>query len=233
MTISICIPFYLRGDYDNLALRRTFKHYSSLGYTLHLCGSEVAMSRTFAQPFLNKNTFYFEVPQNAFCNSSGGDDHLRKKFNDSLKTLPDTDWRCLVGADDIVPADFFTNLEYRNANRIAMAGIASDQPLMIVPHKESIPPFKVKLNYKVSLLPGVNAFSRAGWEFCKGNPYRLKGCETGAERYFRANGHIVSIPGYVIMLKGKNNLNTTEKIMRVHEHEVLNEQELELIKQYL
>ena len=105
--VSICIPFHLRGHSESQAYAIAFKHYASLPYTVHLCGSEGDASRNFASRFTNDTTRYVEVPQDKLTTLSKGDDTLRKKFNDSLATLPDSDWYCLCGADDIIPASFF------------------------------------------------------------------------------------------------------------------------------
>ena len=92
MKISIAIPFHLKGKEQNECYRRTFSHYASLPYTVHLCGSEGDLSRSFCEPFLSDNVKYFEVEQGEVCLSSNGSDVLRDKFNDSLKTLPESDW---------------------------------------------------------------------------------------------------------------------------------------------
>lgn len=235
MTIGICIPFYLRGKAINQAYVDTFTHYAGLGYTVILCGSEGEMSRKFSDRFLSDKIHYVEVPQDSFCDSSGGDDSLRKKFNDSLLRLTDFgnfDWFCLVGADDIVPKETFHRLELSNANNVAMAGVGYGQPLFIQPVDRSKIPFKVTLAYKVKLLPGLNAFSRpamiaSGWK-----PYQMKGCETGAEKYFTGRGMIIQLPGYVLMIKGTQVLNTVSHIRSRHPFHACTPEEIKLVRSH-
>jgi hypothetical protein len=169
---------------------------------------------------------YYEVPQVSFCFKSAGDDALRKKFNDSLLTLRDRDnydWFCLVGANDIVPKETFSSLACQSPTNVAMAGVSSVANLYIDPIAQPI--FKVKLSYEVKLLPGLNAFSLKGMGKCGWQPYQLKGCETGAEKLFASIGLIIRLPGYVFMVKGSTDLNSAEKIKRVHKWVVANEVE--------
>jgi hypothetical protein len=44
---------------------------------------------------------------------------------------------------------------------------------------------------------------------------------------------IVRAPGYVVMLKGKGNLNTTSKIAKTHGIIALNETERKLVRSYI
>jgi hypothetical protein len=176
---------------------------------------------------------YVEVPQVEFCFKSAGDDNLRKKFNDSLLTLRERDnydWYCLVGANDIVPLETFVSLEVRNHRNVAMAGVSSTAKLYIDPVIQPI--FRVKLSYRVALLPGLNAFSRAGMDKCRWNPYQLKGCETGAEKLFASLGQLIQLPGYVLMLKGSTDLNSSEKIKRVHKWTATTQSEIAELSRY-
>ena len=236
--ISICIPFHLRGQSFNRAYTATFKHYASLPYIVHLCGSEGQLSRDFAQSFLNETTFYTEVPQGRVTTSGAGDDVLRNKFNDSLATLPKSDWYCLNGADDIVPESFFQWLSEQNHDQIAMAGQSMGSPMILVdrnyyPSPKSIN--KVRLQYRVplKLTGGVNAFTQKAMNKCDRRPYQLNGCETGAEIYFERHGTIIHTPGYVVMPKESNVLNAMKKIVTVHPRIEVTAFDRELVKQYL
>ena len=234
MKIGIVIPFYLNGKPNREEYRIVFRHYAKLGYLVHLCGSEGSLSKEFADEFISDTVKYFEVPQDKFCFLSAGDDHLRKKFNDSLKTLPkDLDWYCLAGADDIATEGFFYVLRDTPAHKVSMAGISEKKrDLFIKPLGSDA--FKCKLNYNVQLLPGVNAFSRAAMDFCKWKPYNQKGCETGAEKYFRLHGEIIPVDiGSIIMVKSENCLNSVQKIKRVHKWYELSEQEKFYVNSYL
>lgn len=215
--IGICIPFYLRGKSDNEAYRITFAHYAKLGYIVHLCGSECQLSQKFAEPLLSDTVKYFEVPQQAFCWLSGGDDNIRKKFNDSIKTLPkDCDWFCLAGADDIATKGFFIGLEYADPSGIKMAGVSTKLGNLFI-HDLAGKDFRCVLRYHVELLPGINAFTREALEINNFRPYNLQGCETGAERYYKSRGEIVPIEAcHIIMVKERECLNNVEKIKRVH-----------------
>lgn len=215
MRIGIVIPFYLRGKSHNEAYRIAFRHYAKMGYLVHLCGSEGKLSRQFAEPFLSDNVKYFEVQQFGFCFQSGGDNHIRKKFNDSLQTLPkDLDWFCLVGADDIVSRRFFENLDATDPKGINMAGVDSREKLLI--HDLNGESYRCELTYSVEILPGVNAFSRDALAINGCKPYLLKGCETGAERYYKSRGVIIPLSGAVIMVKDSECLNPSEKIKARH-----------------
>lgn len=230
MKIGIVIPIYLRGNPINENYRATITYYKSLGYDLHLCGSEGKLSRAFCEPFLCDRVRYFEVPQVAFTTLSRGDDSLRIKFNRSLCTLRDVqqyDWYCLAGADDVAVTDLS---ELPMMHIASMAGVDNigDGSLIIVPDGEE--PYRVKLSYDVDLLPGINCFNHAAMVLSKWQPYRLKGCETGAEKYFESNGYIIPMKGDVVMLKGMDVLNTNEKIKRCHQTFALNDREMALVQ---
>jgi hypothetical protein len=236
--ISICIPFHLRGETFNRAYAATFKHYASLPYIVHLCGSEGELSRAFADQFLNETTFYREVPQGAATTSSAGDDILRHKFNDSLATLPKSDWYCLNGADDIVPESFFQWLEDQDSDKVAMAGQSMGSPMIMVDMNRYPRPramVKVHLRYRVqlSLTGGVNAFTQKAMNISDRRPYQLHGCETGAEVYFRERGEIIHTPGCVVMPKESNALNQMNKIALVHPRSDVNEFDIQIVKRYL
>jgi hypothetical protein len=237
-SISICIPFHLRGKRSNRAYDASFKHYASLPYTVHLCGSEGSLSSAFASKFINNTTHYIEVPQGPLCTLSKGNEVLRKKFNDSLSTLPPSDWYCLAGADDIIPASFFEWLAKQDGNQIAMAGQTMGSPMIMVdmnnyPNKRSI--IKVHLQYRIQLqlTGGVNCFTGWAMDICDWQPYQREGCETGAELFIAERGQILHTPGYVIMPKEPTSLNQMRKIAAFHpNHPVTMEDEV-LVKSYL
>lgn len=236
MKIGIVIPFYLKGDKHNKPLSYSFAYYALLaereGFTLHLCGSEGKLSQEFAEPYLSDRVKYIEVPQRQFTISSAGDDYLRKKFNDSLQTLPnDLHWYCLIGANDMIPDSFFDDLKAYNHEQVALAGVGSSQPLYIVP--ESGEPFRVKLSYLVDILPGVNAFSIAAMKKLDWMPYRYKGCETGAEKLVHEHGAVIQVPGHVVMLKGKTDLNSVAHIKKRHSSFPLKKEEVQLVRSYM
>jgi hypothetical protein len=225
MRVSIAIPIYLKGKGEQPAYDKCIEHYSRMGYPVVVCGSEGRISFRFTSYHASNTVSYKEVPQMHGTIASAGDESLRNKFNDSLAALPDSDWYCLVGADDFVPKPVFEQLENLNPNEVIMAGVRSGQPLMVynLLTDESM---NVTLSYKVDLLPGVNIFSKAAMKAVKGRPYQLKGCETGAEKLFADIGKVVGLDGYVVMLKYKDELNTYHKIKRVHHNVPLTKQQL-------
>lgn len=236
--ISICIPFHLRGNTTHPAYIPTFRHYAALPYHVNLCGSEGALSRKFCDQFLNDTTHYVEVPQGPVCMLSKGDNVLREKFNDSLATLPKSDWYCLAGADDIVPATFFEWLADQDASGITMAGQSMDSMMYPVdmnhyPHSSSIQ--KITLNYSVALklTGGVNAFSAEAMRFSSGKPYQRDGCETGAELFFAEHGEIIRTTGYVVMPKVDSALNKFSKLVGRHKRHLVGRNDINLVRSYL
>jgi hypothetical protein len=236
--ISICIPFHLRGYSESQAYAISFRHYASLPYTVHLCGSEGDASRNFASRFLNDTTHYVEVPQDKLTTLSKGDDTLRKKFNDSLATLPDSEWCCLCGADDIIPASFFEWLETRTDEGVCMAGQTMGSPMILIdlanwPKDKAVR--KITLNYsvKLRLTGGVNAFSRKAMQKIASAPYKYDGCETGAELLFTEIGYIIDTPGYVVMPKELIALNPMRKIVERHPNHEVTREDREIVKGYL
>ena len=225
--ISIAIPIHLKGNPQNKPYEYAIKHYSKLGYPVHICGSEGELSKKFAEPFISDHVKYVEVPQGALCKSSSGDEVLREKFNDSLKTLPKSDWYCLVGADDLVSKEYFDELEKLD-KIVGMAGVGMDNPLYLV--GEDMKAYSIKLRYKIELklLAGVNSFAHKSMEQCAFRPYQLKGCETGAELFFRP--FVYPLKGSVTMFKGEGNLNSLEKILSRHEVVNLSQKELDYIE---
>lgn len=185
-----------------------------------MCGSERALSEDYVLG-LECGAKYVEVPQGRVTTSSGGDDVLRDKFNDSLSTHEKHDWYCLVGADDCVSLDFFGQLQ--QSIKPSMAGISFYSPLYIhnLLSGESV---WLSLLYKrkFKLLPGVNAFNFEGMEACNWRPYQRHGCETGAELLFREIGRVIAINGAVLSVKGENVLNTYDKLCKVHRARVPN-----------
>jgi len=225
----------LRGNPNNRAVGLAIKHYSTLGFPLHVCGSEGDISRDYCKPYLSDTVKYFEVPQASFTKSSGGDDVLRKKFNDSIATHgPGYDWYCLMGADDLVSLSFFDGLT--DTPEPTMAGIGMDQKLIICDLATGPSnAYTVQLRYRMPLrlLPGVNAFNAAAMELCNWQPYQRNGCETGAELYFREFGDVVALPGWVLMVKEGPVLNSTQHIKKRHPTQRINGAELALIKGFV
>lgn len=233
--ISICIPFHLRGQEFNKAYDMAFRYYSRLPYLVHLCGSEGDKSRRFAEKYLNKTTKYIEVPQGEVTTSSNGDDVLRKKFNDSLATLPDSNWYCLVGADDIVPLHVFEWIEKQDHTIPTMAGMKMGGFLyMIDMNVNHLKIYKNTLKYRVrmDLMGGVNAFSRSAMEVLP-MPYCREGTETGAELHFREHYRVIGTDGYVVMPKVDTALNSLKKIVVSHPRHGLTLEDIELVKKYL
>ena len=228
--VSICIPFHLRGQ-DNAAYRMSFRYYASLPYPVYLCGSEGDFSREWAQEFLNDTTFYVEVPQGAVTKSSKGDAVLRKKFNDSLAVLPQSEWYCLVGADDIVPEEVFEWIAAQDHTIPTMAGMKMGGPMYIFHATGHRKIYKIRLKYRVrmDLMGGVNAFSRAAMQVCP-NPYQREGCETGAELHFREHYRVIGTYGYVIMPKVETALNSLEKLVAFHERLPMTDEDAERVK---
>jgi hypothetical protein len=233
MKIGLVIPFHLRGEETNLCYAKTFWHYITLDlkYTMHLCGSEGLFSKNVlgwvGEPY------YKEVPQESITILSAGDDVLRKKFNDSLATLPkNLDWYCLAGADDIVSIDFFEQLKQLDPSGIKMAGVGMDQPLYLLDESKGWNAHKIQIRYsvKLDLLPGINCFSRDAMEACDWRPYQRKGCETGAELLFRDLGKVIPLKGSVTMLKGDKCLNSLKKILRFHKSLPLTQQERDYLR---
>jgi hypothetical protein len=225
MTIGIAIPFWLRGKY-NEAYAISFAYYSKIakrhGIRVHLCGSEGRISEQFCEPFLNEFVCYHEVPQQEFCIGSSGDDYLRAKFNHSLATLipHDPDLYCLVGADDIVCPEFWEFCKRHTQHWTLMFGISSTSEL-IVHDLTRNNHYDVALSYRTSysLLPGVNAFTRSAMNLCGCVPYKLAGCETGAEKYMAMlNVGTVTFKGWVYMVKTDDVLNPMRKILKRHLH---------------
>jgi len=232
MKISITIPIYLKGKPHQPAYERCIAHYAKSGFPVVVCGSEGNLSKRFVEPFLSDNVLYVEVPQMHGTTASAGDESLRKKFNDSLAALPESDWYCLVGADDFAPLGMFEQLAVLDPNEVIMAGVGNGKPLLI--HQMiSGETIRVDLNYKVDLLPGINIFSKGAMLACGGRPYQLKGCETGAERMFKDIGKVVRLDGYIVMLKYKDELNSFDKIKRVHYNEPATKAEMTYVNECL
>lgn len=213
--IVLTLPIYLRGNFENRAIKKAIEHYSKLGYPLHLCGSEGRLSYEYCEPYLSDLVRYFEVPQEKFCTSSAGDAYLRRKFNESLQTHSIADWYCLMGSDDLVSPDAFAALN--KSDIPTMGGVSMKNNLYIVDlnnNKE----WSVRLRYreKIKLLPGLNAFNYAAMEACDWEPYQLSGCETGAEKLFADIGKIKELPGFVVMVKESDVLNSISHIRRSH-----------------
>jgi hypothetical protein len=233
--ICLTIPIYLRGKKDNRAVATIIKHYSSLGLPLHLCGSEGALSRDYCKPFISDLVKYVEVPQERFSKASGGDEVLRKKFNDSIATHgPGYDWYCMMGADDIVSLSTFDKLP--DTEEPTMAGVSMDSLLLI--YEIATGPTNafsvtIKYNRPFKLLPGLNAFNRAAMDLCDWKPYNRNGCETGAELYFREFGDVVPLPGYVVMVKEGAVLNSVQAIKRRHPWRKVSGEQLALLREVL
>jgi len=242
MKIGLVIPFHLRGEAENNCYILTLSHYQRLqpefNFWFHYCGSELDFSKSFYEfhqelPFGSHREKYKEVPQESVTILSAGDDILRKKFNDSLATLPkNLDWYCLAGADDIVSIDFFEQLKQLDPSGIKMAGVGMDQPLYLLDESKGWNAHKIQIRYsvKLDLLPGINCFSRDAMEACDWKPYQRKGCETGAELLFRDLGKVIPLKGSVTMLKGEKCLNSLKKILRFHKSLPLTQQERDYLR---
>lgn len=207
------MPLYLRGSAALEAPKRAISWYLQTGLPFHVCGSEGNLSCRYVESL---GATYIEVKQRRFSRNSGGDDHLRKKFNDSIATHGEGyDWYCLVGADDLVSLEFFDKLP--DTKVPTMAGVSMDSPL-VLHHLQYKMSASVHLDYynKYDLLPGVNAFNRAAMRACMNRPYQMRGCETGAEQFFAASGDVFPIPGYVVMLKEDGCLNNFTRIIDRH-----------------
>jgi hypothetical protein len=232
MKIGIVLPFHLRGANNNLPYAFTFRYYSKLKHLVHVCGSEGNLSLNFAVKH-GPQCRYVEVKQGPICNESAGNDVLRKKFNDSLKTLPkDLDWYCLAGANDIVSPDFFRQLEVLDPTGIKMAGVGMDQKLFCVEmyRNNIVTSWKLQYQIPLKLLPGINCFSYEAMQVVNFEPYARKGCETGAEQLIAEIGEICPLNGSVTMLKGKHDLNSMDSIKRKHKQVDLSQADVEYLR---
>lgn len=246
MKISLCIPFHLRGERKNECLKKTFQHYEVLAGKLLIdelifCGSEGALSYGFYEDILTDDLpfcfgDYIEVPQGAVTISSAGDDVLRKKFNDSLATLPKSDWYCLAGANDIVNEDFFWKLKDTDPQGVKMAGVSIEKPLFCLDELTAWTAYKFRVRYNTfpfKLNPGINCFSHDAMVACDFKPYSQKGCETGAEIMFTKLGEIVPLDGTVVMMKGTTDLNPIRKIVAKHKRLDISPKEMEYLRSIL
>lgn len=232
MKIGIVLPIYLKRKKKNECYAKVIRNYAKMGVLVHICGSEGNISYNFAKPFLSDNVKYFEVPQEAFCTISSGDDHIRKKFNDSLHTLPDNlDWYCLGGADDLVNPNFFNGLLQLDSSKKLMVGVGMDNPLYLLDENDNWKAYSIKLSYsnKFTLLAGINCFSKAYFKSID-NPYALSGCETGAETLALESGEVIGLDGSIIMYKGRDVLNPLSKCLRKHEIVKISKEELDYIE---
>jgi hypothetical protein len=231
--IGIAIPFHLKGKRHNYAYAKSFRHYAKSGHLIHLCGSEGNLSKAFCKPFISENVRYVEVPQGPVCLTSCGNNVIRDKFNDSLMTLPRScEWKCLVGADDLVDLNIFNVLLQTFRPQACMSGVSMDSPLYLVyGRKRARISLKYGVNYRLS--PGINAFNKAAMNLCKNKPYQLSGCETGAEKLFSEIGMLIPIPGYVVSIKGADVLNGYEKLVKVHGGIVLTKIDNQIIDKVL
>lgn len=234
--VGLVVPIHLKGNRDNECYRLAIRYYCSLGILVHICGSEGELSKSFASEFLSDNVKYFEVPQPSVCYSSAGDDVLREKFNNSLKTLPrDLDWHILVGANDI-GYGVIEKLGMLDPNHILMTGVGMDNDLYLLDEDRAWNAHKVVLTYKTKfdLLAGINCFSRKMMEACDYRPYQMRGCETGAELFTKSlKGRVIGLEGKVIMFKGKGDLNTLEKILKVHKTVKITQREIEWLRGFV
>lgn len=222
MKIGICVPFHLRGG-SGSTIAPNFRHLSRLPYTVVFAGSEGSVSAEFAKPYLNATTHYVEVTQaRPVTNNPGGDAVLRKKYNDTLVALGQIDWfnwYCMVGANDIIHPLFFEQLtEHDPEQRAVVAGISSVQPIRLLdlPTGRSC---ALHIGYarSVKFLPGVNAFSFAALDSCAWRPYSMPSCEVGMEQLAKRNyWKFLTLRGSVWSLKGDNDLNSYNHILRHH-----------------
>ena len=209
--IAIAIPFHLKGSSNNDAYEIAFRYYSQLPAIVHFCGSEGDLSRDFASPFLNDTTFYHEVPQGEVITETNGHPDLLKKFNDSLATLPDATWRCLIGADDIVCPEFFRELQSINVRDDVpvVAGVSMGSLYYLI---DLVGGRRKRLICEAGagqkLSSGVTALNRGAMKINKGNVFYAPGAEIGLELEFNHYGAIVPLNGCVINLKGENTLHS-------------------------
>lgn len=233
--ISIAIPIHLRGRSENESYTKAITHYAKLGYPVHVCGSEGSLSKSFCQPIVDQypNVKYYEVEQRSVTLRSNGDDDLRKKFNNSIATLPESDWYCMCGADDVASKEFFDQLETIMPDKPIMAGVSMDNPFYIVHMKTGNKyRFIIKYGQPMHLQPGVNAFSKQLKDKYKGLFYPGSGCETGSEIFFRRET-IMQLSGSVVMLKGEKGvvLNTMEYILAAHKTVPLTTEEEQMLSE--
>lgn len=218
--ISACIPFHLRCKRSNASYMKAFRYYGAMGFPLHLCGSEGKLSKEFAMPFVEffQNVKYFEIPQKSITISSSGDAVIKKKFNDSLATLPDTDWQCIIGADDIISQSYFDHLLKINPQGSIMSGVRMENPIYMIDltkTKRNLYKILCKYNIRMDLAPGINAYSKQAIKEFNGNMYYgTNGCETGAEIEMRSKATVIPLDGQVILLKGDTVLNGVDHILR-------------------
>ena len=232
--IGIFVPFHLRGgDGDNMVAN--FSLLNDLPYDVVVGGSEGDHSAAFAARF--PNLIYREIPQKTITKNSGGDDELRKKFNNTLAALMDHGkyhWYCFVGANDIICYSFWKWLETEGTDYPAFFGIQSDQPIYMASTKtgETVA-LELKYKEKVRLIPGVNAFNHTALAMCDNRPYQLPGDEIGAERLGEHLGWIVEgCPGWVCAVKGSTDLNKYDDVKRTSKHRPLTKTEYIILKQY-
>lgn len=214
--IGIAIPLHLRGQ-SGVHIVPNINHLLKQNVQILICGSEGKHSQKFAEQF--EGVHYAEIPQPYVETSSGGSAMLRKKFNDSIAALQDIgtfSWYCLVGANDIVSADFWAWLEEQQYLD-AMAGIDFENPVFMIEGRRNV---QVKLSYKgwsTRLAPGVNAFTPAYLEKCIWRPYQKPNDEVGAEILARElHTPIIAGPGWMCAVKSRHDLNTFNHIIGRH-----------------
>lgn len=213
--IGIAIPLHLRGG-DGAHIIPNIEHLLKQDVQIVLCGSERDHSRKFAEQF---DVHYAEIPQAYLETSSGGSPMLRKKFNQSIQALQDIGtfkWYCLVGANDIVSADFWSWLEDQNYLD-AMAGVDFANPYFMIEGRRNV---QVKIRYPgwgPKFLPGVNAYTSAYLDKCKWEPYLKPNDEVGAEMMARErNTPLIAGPGWVCAVKSKQDLNSFNHVIGRH-----------------
>ena len=216
--ITISIPFHLRGNATNIAYYYAFRHYAALPYTVHLCGSEGELSEAFAAQFLNDTTTYHEVPQSELVTVTNGHPVLLKKFNDSLRTLPDSEWKCLIGADDIVSPDFFTHLLSIKIEEAALAGIRVRELYYLhdLSNKETRRVSITGIEGQ-RLSSGVSALNKSAMKINGGDVFYAEGSEIGLEKEMQKYGNVIALSGWVINVKGNDSLHSFEICRRYNE----------------
>lgn len=237
MKIALTIPLHLRGDFDSPAIRKNLAHLDGLGYRGVVCGSEGALSEAFFDSCDLFNLDYVEIPQARPAKGSGGDAILRKKFNESLQAIKGfpANWFCLVGANDIVSREFWTQLESTCFDHPTLAGLESNCTILMgdTINNRSC---SLKLDYlkRLELAPGVNCFNRIALNHCEWQPYRMQNDEVGVETFATMSGwQIHPITGTLISLKGRHDLNTYDHITKMHGSNELNKIEYLIMKEYL
>lgn len=234
--IAIVVPFHLRGtDGANLTANlQCLERLERSGVFITLAGSTLEDSQ-FSRPFAID---YVNVPQSAPVmgeKMSGGNDVLRKKFNDSLKAIRgvEADWYCLVGANDIISREFWNWLSMQYSDLPCLAGVSSAMPLYLTDNTRSA---KIRPRYTTGTIlhGGVNAFNAHALDSCGWEPYKYHGDEVALELKLAKglNWQIAPGPGWVCSVKGPVDLNSYSHVLGAHRHEQIPDLEMQILRRY-